>query len=378
MIKKDYSLKCQWVAAIKESKRLLVLSECFLPPLKQKIWLCNISPKDVRKIMKPSFWRDVLIAWANVQWHTPDNVTKIAAQVLWYNSHIKTKGLPKFIPSAFKAGILLLSDIWNFPQARLLTYVQVQQLYGRQSITYLQYYGLITAIPGAWLLELRGTCFVLESFLFPYETFQGKTSTCTYDYLCLDRHALDLLKQKWSLKLNISITQEEFLNCFERIYSLVLDTRMCNFQYRFLHRAIFCAVMLHRWKMVDSPLCFFCKEEEKEYETIEHLFFHCTHTQEFWRMFSSWFECLTDTEINLTAENVFLCNYPEDDFLNMLLLIAKQYIFSSRIAERLLNVYIFKDRLMNMAAIERQNALSTGNCKKFIQRWHRLFPASEM
>ena len=37
--------------------------------------------------------------------------------------------------------------------------------------------------------------------------------------------------------------------------------------------------MLFKFKKVDSPLCDFC---EKELETIEHLFFHCTKVCTFW------------------------------------------------------------------------------------------------
>ena len=37
--------------------------------------------------------------------------------------------------------------------------------------------------------------------------------------------------------------------------------------------------MLFKFKKVDSPLCDFC---EKELETIEHPFFHCTKVTMFW------------------------------------------------------------------------------------------------
>ena len=37
--------------------------------------------------------------------------------------------------------------------------------------------------------------------------------------------------------------------------------------------------MFFKFKKVDSPLCDFC---EKELETIEYLFFHCTKVCMFW------------------------------------------------------------------------------------------------
>lgn len=90
----------------------------------------------------------------------------------------------------------------------------------------------------------------------------------------------------------------------------------------------------------------------QDYETIEHLFYECDSVKDFWRMFSSWYECLTDTEINLSMENIFFCNYPDNNFLNTLLIMAKQFIFARRLAEKELNIYTFKEHLMIYVKIE--------------------------
>lgn len=123
-------------------------------------------------------------------------------------------------------------------------------------------------------------------------------------------------------------------------------------------------------------MCYYCPED-KQLETIEHLFFECKYTQQFWRSFSSWYECLTDTEIELTMETIFFCNYPNKIFLNVLLIMAKQYIFSKHIAEQELSLYTFKDRLMQNVECERTEAIKNQKCKKFVKRWHLLFPAAQ-
>jgi len=58
-----------------------------------------------------------------------------------------------------------------------------------------------------------------------------------------------------------------------------LDTKLREFQYKILNRILYTNKMLFKFKKVDSPLCDFC---EKELETIEHLFFHCTKVCMFW------------------------------------------------------------------------------------------------
>lgn len=351
-----------------------ILSEQFLPKeIGQKIWLCNIKPSDVGKIMTPSFWRDVLFAWAKTHWHSPEDCTKAAAQVLWYNSHIRIKSQTNFLPNAFKAGILLLSDIWNFPQGSFLTFQQIQYIYGNNAISFLEYYALITAIPLSWTNLLKATRFVMEAFLFPYENYVGKRSSQTYNHLISDQLVLRKTVDKWSGKLGVQLDYSSFLNNFDNLYILTKNTKLCNFQFRFLHRAIFSADTLFRWKLVESPLCYFCVNRENE--TLEHLFYHCPHVQEFWSKFSSWYECLTDTEIELSEQHIYFCNYMDNDFLNMLLLIAKYFIFSRRIAEKCLDIYIYKDYVYQIAKIERWEALRTNRFKPFIKRWKLLFPA---
>lgn len=47
---------------------------------------------------------------------------------------------------------------------------------------------------------------------------------------------------------------------------------------------VFTNELLFRLKMIESPLCTFCKQE---IESIEHLFFYCNVTKSFWEVFCS-------------------------------------------------------------------------------------------
>ena len=63
---------------------------------------------------------------------------------------------------------------------------------------------------------------------------------------------------------------------WKKLYSLAfettLDTKLREFQYKILNLIIFTNEKLHRFKMVDSPLCAFCNAEE---ESLEHLLYFC-------------------------------------------------------------------------------------------------------
>lgn len=367
---KDVALKTNWVAVSKEFPKIKDLAAQFLPEIRQDIWLCNLKPQDVSEVVAPCFWRDVLIAWANTQWHDPkDNVTKIAMQVLWYNSHIKINKRTLYYKKAHGGGIKLLYNIWNSVSKKFLTYQQLINIYGDNIMTYLEYHALVSAIPGEWIRELKNTNHIMEDFLFPYETFEGKTTKITYSNLIAKKQSIVHINNKWNEKLDVHITWEQLSRSFVEIGQLVKDTKMQNFQYRFLHRIIFCAKILHTWGIVQSPRCTFC---EDHYETMDHLFYDCPVVRRFWELFQSWYESVTDTEITLTKNIVFFCE-SESNLLNTLLIIAKQHIFSRKILERPPNVYILKDKIMECVRIERFYAIRNKKYKPFAKKWKDLF-----
>lgn len=368
---KDCALKCQWVSDIKEYENIKALSEQFLPKIKQDIWLCNLASRDVSMVMqKSSFWRDVLYSWSTINHKIPNNVTEIATQSLWFNSFVKVNNKLVYHERAHSQGMMFLYNIWNKENQTFFTHNQIQQIYGINVISFLDYYGLVSAIPGNWVRELKKARYIMEDYEFLYESFSGKTTKQTYEKIITDKNQFLDIVCKWNHKLDKHITREELSECFLNIPKLVMDVKMRNFQFRFLHRAIFCAKILHKWKIVDSPRCFYCGDE---YETIDHLFYYCHVTRRFWELFQSWYESVTNTEITLTKDLIFLSNDPVTPLINTLLIIAKQFIFSRRIAERELNVYVLKDKIMEYVKIERSHALRTKRYKPFVRKWKDLF-----
>ena len=100
--------------------------------------------------------------------------------------------------------------------------------------------------------------------------------------------------------------QRKFLEQFpqlqidwSKIYSLpfivTIETKIREFQYKILNNIVFTNEKMFRLKMIDSPLCTFCKRET---EFIEHLFFYCNVTRTFWKAFCSW---LSNCNINIRS-----------------------------------------------------------------------------
>ena len=68
-------------------------------------------------------------------------------------------------------------------------------------------------------------------------------------------------------KYNETYNTENFQLDWENIYSLSfqtkLDTKLREFQYKVLHRICYTNKLLFKFRIVDSPLCYFCNEDER-------------------------------------------------------------------------------------------------------------------
>ena len=86
---------------------------------------------------------------------------------------------------------------------------------------------------------------------------------------------------------------------WKEIYSLpfvvTIETKIREFHYKILNNIVFTNEKLFRLKMVDSPLCVFCKGEV---ESLEHLRFFC---EMFWRAFYTW---LAQCKIRMESLNI--------------------------------------------------------------------------
>ena len=94
---------------------------------------------------------------------------------------------------------------------------------------------------------------------------------------------------------------------------------------------VFTNEKLFRFKMIDSPLCSFVK---KDVESLEHLLFHCTFVESFWKTFTSWLTNQNITLETLTLVNILFGVYNENEdniILNHLILMAKFHIYKCKL-----------------------------------------------
>ena len=120
---------------------------------------------------------------------------------------------------------------------------------------------------------------------------------------------------------------------------------MREFQFKLLNkRYLVTNAFLYKIGLVSSPVCSFCG---KENEFLEHILIHYNYTKEFWAEVIKWLCSLNVNINNLNNKEIILGMLDGEDelFVNHVLLIAYQYLYSCRCGKTFPIFKVFTSRL---------------------------------
>ena len=160
---------------------------------------------------------------------------------------------------------------------------------------------------------------------------------------------------------------------WKKLYSLAfettLDTKLREFQYKILNLIIFTNKKLHRFKMVDSPLCAFCNAEE---ESLEHLLYLCKISSFFWKELLSWIAVEANIVLNASLLDILFGKFDlEKDFLlvNHMFLLAKYFIYKCKLSQVIPTLLVFKAKLKATYKVELYIAKEKGILPNHYKKW---------
>ena len=148
--------------------------------------------------------------------------------------------------------------------------------------------------------------------------------------------------KRWSKITNFS--NEDWLRSFFLLKSTTADTKLRWLQYRILHFIITTNSSVSKFIIGQDSNCSFCGAHS---ETILHLFWECKFVQSFWKDFSSIInkKCVHSHNFKFT-ENLIIfgkCNtIYTDTICDLIILIAKSYIYRCKVQNKPLNINILK------------------------------------
>ena len=150
------------------------------------------------------------------------------------------------------------------------------------------------------------------------------------------------------------------------------ESKLRAFQFKFLHRKIATNDFLYKIGIKQTDSCSFCEEQK---ETLVHLFWTCRYTQNFWKSMFEWMS-QNFKDLENVSPSLSLCFGLIDDVKDLLfhhlLLIARHYIYTCRLGNKLPKLQVYIQVLMNSIEIEKHIAFHNNDSKVFVRKRSRF------
>ena len=162
---------------------------------------------------------------------------------------------------------------------------------------------------------------------------------------------------------------------FQLLKNTTCDTKLRWLQYRILHYIITTNRSVSKFIIGQDSNCSFCGAHS---ETIIHLFWECRFVQRFWNDFSFMInkKCVHSHNFKFT-ENLIIfgkCNATHTDKIcDLIILIAKFYIYRCKVQNKSLNINIFIKELYRRYQIEKSISKDSNLFKNNWTQYETLF-----
>jgi hypothetical protein len=325
----------------------------------------------------PSFYKDIILNWENaIDLVDIDRKEKILKECLWLNKKIQVKGEPLYCNHSIRKGLLYISDIVD-KYGKMLDHITLNDKFGT-TLTFLDILRIRLTIPHEWkLMLLETTPEQLEPDLI-YNKLNNLKNLKTKDLYVLllkkEHDCTTLTNSHIYWQNRYKLTNDTMKSVYTLPYRVSKLTTLQALQYKIVNKIINCNYWLHKIKILDKPTCRYCEAEE----TIEHFFFECAVTKQFWYAFLTWWntEKHDYNPDTLEEKDVILgYNLPDkyERTLNICILIGKKMIYEQKnYHKKQPDIYKYHCDLKEVIRIEKQICIKNDNQNDFYKTWGNL------
>ena len=126
------------------------------------------------------------------------------------------------------------------------------------------------------------------------------------------------------LMSDFNLSEEETRKAFLLAKSVALETCVECFQFKILNDILFLNTRLAKIGRIRSDLCSFCQTSP---ETLEHFFYRCSFSTEFWTKFENVWLTVARKQIKLDYINIILGILDQrSNLLNYFIILGKLYL----------------------------------------------------
>ena len=237
---------------------------------------CKIINRKVHFKTMPSIYREMLKAWSDLDLtRCTESVQQILHEPLHGNENIPLNITENTL---IHYNIKLVRDIWNLRTNDFRKFVGL-----RTNATFRKLHDDIKAnLPRQWIRTLKSddphdgeTDAIFQMETDNILTDVQQTTTKELYTAMLKKTNKDVLcKAKWE---NLFGDNINWKTIWKTIHSGLIENWDFDVIYKLIHKVIAVRKNLHYWRIVSSPSCLECGDED----SVLHAFFHCKKTKQF-------------------------------------------------------------------------------------------------
>ena len=321
---------------------------------------------DVMEYTKTVNISDMLQWWSEFRSKFASDTTSFDS-IIWNNCNIRIDGKPICYLNYVNSGVILVSDLM-FSLNTIDSFNAIKNK-GLRDTNYLTWTGVRCSVP-KHLRNLNVDRNVLRMLEFKYgdKGFDPISSKSRNFYALLIQDKAKHSRGFCKIMSNFSLSEEETRKAFLLPKTVAFETFVQCFQFKILNDILFLNSRLAKIGRTPSDLCTFCQAHQ---ETLEHFFYQCPYSIDFWTKFENFWLRITKEQIKLDYNNIILGILDQRfSLLNYCIILGKLYLWKCRknnqIPFFLPFEEIVKEKYKTEKLIASQNNLAL---KKFQAKW---------
>ena len=343
---------------------------------------CNLSSQDVQKFIyeNPSATSPyILDAWTKINFELVlESKEEILDSIIWGNSLIRCENKPFFKKELVNSNVDKIINILDVETLRFLSYDEIVREFGHV-FDQLMYFSILAAIPRHWKTSIKAEKIVAEIDLVPlldkYSAISSPSKQIYWDFIDNYHVSTEALKFIWERELSSKIEEGVWSTIFSHFRKKVKPVHLQYMQYKVLAHSLVTNLKRHQWNPQNCKLCVFCKNSP---ETMDHLLWSCPEVEKFRTQTIKTINYLMNENVEIMKYDFFLnCRKGrKSEFLNLLFIAMKQYIYATKCKNETLNVKQFFFKLSDWFQVDKQYVYenySARNYKPLINKWNGIF-----
>ena len=371
------SVKLKWIQTlINKNNNFVTVAKASIKINEIEIWLASKNTTKYLQSEPSKFYKQILDFWEEIHCTEPITHGEILQESLWNNSFILIDRKPANITQMKAINIKKLGDIIHH-NGKFKEKCEIEAKF-QSPIDVMNFNSIKSAIPKHWINRLiAGGDNYIETEHNANITVKINNKHKSLCKIKCKEFYWEFVNKTFTTSKAVQTWEEYYYYCefdwktiFRAPYLYCRETSVQSMQYQIVNRYFPCGSVLNTWYKTDGYKCEFCSMED----SLEHYFFDCQSSFNFWVSFKKWWKSIFKCEIGLSAIDVLLgiVNYVNDkmlDCLNFCILYGKKYIVDSKKAQSPLFFYDYQVKLKCRLEIEEYIYISNGAISDFENKW---------